>query len=281
MSSVLVTGGAGSFGQAFVRHLLAGEEHERICVYSRGEHAQAAMRESLRDNPRLRWFIGDVRDRDRLRRAMSGCNVVIHAAALKRIEVGVYCPDEMTKTNVIGALNVIEAAREAGVAKVVALSTDKAWRGGVSPYGQTKALAESLFIAANGMSIGPKYAAVRYGNIWGSNGSIVPKWLAAKRTGRTTVQVTDPDCTRFFMRLEQAVDLVSSTIRTMQGGELVIPETLPAYRVGDLAEAMDLRIDVVGLPSWERKHEGMRDGYTSDTARRLTVSELRVLLAQI
>lgn len=261
-----------------MRRLLDQKLAERVCVYSRGEHSQALMRDEFKHDERLRWFIGDVRDIHRLRRAMAGCDVVVHAAALKRIEVGFYCPDEMVKTNVIGAMNVVEAASQAGVSKVIGLSTDKAWGGGVSPYGQTKALAESLFLSADSMFSGPRYAVVRYGNIWRSNGSVVPKWLKAKEAGEIHVKVTDPDCTRFFLRIEGAVQLVLDTIKTMEGGELIIPEDLPAYRVGDLVEAMGLRAHVTGLPAWERKHEGMRDGLTSDIARRLTVEDLRLEL---
>lgn len=280
MRSVLITGGTGSFGRAFAKHLIANDV-ERVCILSRDEHKQAQMRRELHNHPALRFFIGDVRDKDRLRRAMQGCDVVVSAAALKRIEVGTYCADEMIKTNVIGAMNVVDAAHDAGVQKVVALSTDKAWRGGISPYGHTKALMESLFIQANGMMQRPRFAVVRYGNIWKSNGSIVPLWQQMIREGVTHLPVTDPDCTRFFMYLSEAVELVETTIDTMQGGELVIPETLPAYRVGDLAEAMGMPVMVTGLPEWERKHEGMRDGLTSDTARRMTIDELREALKNV
>lgn len=276
MRSILITGGTGSFGRAFAKSCLG--EFERICILSRDEHKQAVMRRELGDHQALRFFIGDVRDKDRLRRAMQGCDVVVSAAALKRIEVGAYCADEMIKTNVIGAMNVVDAAHDAGVQKVVALSTDKAWRGGISPYGHTKALMESLFIQANAMMTSPRFAVVRYGNIWKSNGSIVPLWQQMIHEGVTHLPVTDPDCTRFFMYLREAVDLVKNTIATMKGGELIIPETLPAYRVGDLAEAMGMPVRVTGLPEWERKHEGMRDGLTSDIARRMSVQELKEAL---
>lgn len=266
---MLVTGGSGSFGQAFVRRVLASGLAERVCVYSRGEHAQAAMREAQPDS-RIRWFIGDVRDRDRLRRAMDGCDTVVHAAALKRIEVGAYGPDEMVKTNVLGAMNVIEAASSAGVRHVVALSTDKAWQP-ISPYGQSKALAESLFLAANKSFSGPTFGVVRYGNVWNSAGSIVPTWAAMIESGATAVPVTDPDCTRFFMLMDEAIDLVLDSI----GKETItIPEWLPAYRVGDLATAMGVDMRITGLPWWEKKAEGMRDDLTSDRARRMAVDEL-------
>lgn len=276
---MLITGGTGTFGRAFARHCIA-IGMERICIYSRGEHAQATMRQEFgaTDQDRLRWFIGDVRDRDRLRRAMEGCEMVVHAAALKRIEVGAYCADEMIKTNIIGSMNVVEAAADVGVRKVVSLSSDKAWRGGVSPYGHTKALMESLFIQANEIRSKTRYAVVRYGNIWRSNGSVVPTWQALIKAGSTEVPITDPDCTRFFMRISEAVQLVMDTFANMTIGQVVIPETLPAYRLGDLAEAMNVKMRVIGLPAWERKHEGMRDGLTSDIVRRLTVDELRAHL---
>ena len=275
MKSVLITGGTGSFGRAFTERLLRDDKVERIAIYSRGEHAQAEMSEALRSSGRVRFFIGDVRDRVRLTRALRGVDVAVHAAALKRIEVGVYNPTEMVQTNIGGAVNVIEAAMDAGVQKVVALSTDKAFAP-ISPYGQSKALAESLFRNAYGG--GPIFACCRYGNVWQSKGSVVPKWRdILKSTG--TVPVTDPDATRFFMRMSEAIDLVLNTIETMRGGELNIP-TLPAYRLGDLAEAMGAKMKIIGLPEWEKKHEGMCDGNTSDKARRMTVQELREVLSE-
>jgi UDP-N-acetylglucosamine 4,6-dehydratase len=281
MNSILLTGGTGTFGRAFVRRLLADNLSERICVYSRGEHAQAQMREELGDDPRCRWLIGDVRDLSRLRRAMAGVDVVVHAAALKRIEVGAYNPIEMVKTNVDGAINVIEAAQDAGVKKVVALSSDKAFQP-ISPYGQSKALAEALFLAANNTvaADGPRFAAVRYGNIWCSNGSVVPKWMDMIRRGATKVPVSSLQCTRFYMTIDEACDLVLRTIVTMQGGELAIP-TLPAYRICDLVEAMGVTVDVKGLPPWEKQHEAMCVGNESEFARRMTVDEIREKLAEV
>lgn len=276
MKSVLITGGTGSFGQAFTERLLKENSVERIAIFSRGECAQSDMAGRMGDN-RLRYFIGDVRDCARLRRACAGIDVVVHAAALKRIEVGYYCPSEMVQTNIGGAINVIEAAMDAGVRKVVALSTDKAWQP-ISPYGQSKALAETLFRNAYRASDGPVFAATRYGNVWNSKGSVVPRWREVLKSS-DTVPVTDPDCTRFFMRMSEAVDLVLNTIETMQGGELNIP-TLPAYRLGDLAEAMGAKMRITGLPEYEKKHEGMCDGNTSDKARRMTVDELREVLRE-
>ena len=271
--NILVTGGSGSFGTAFVRKALE-RGATRVCVFSRGEHRQATMREEFDNDERIRWFIGDVRDRTRLTRAMEGIDLVIHAAALKRIEVGHYNPIEMVRTNVDGAINVIEAAQDAGVERVVAISSDKAYQP-ISAYGFSKAMAEALFLAANGTvgQYGPCFSVVRYGNVAGSAGSVIPLWRHCKEH-RITPNGTDPDCTRFWMRMDQAVDLVMDTAGTMIGGELAIP-TLPAYRLADLAEAMGVEPHWNGLPTWEKKHECMGPGNCSDTARRMTVEELK------
>ena len=279
-SSVLITGGTGSFGRAFTARLLKDGIAERICIYSRGEHMQAQMRDDFNDDGRLRWFIGDVRDRDRLRRAMEGVDIVVHAAALKRIEVGQYNPVEMIKTNILGAVNVIEAAMDAKVRKVVALSTDKAYQP-ISPYGQSKALMESLILAANNTvgPDGPKFSVTRYGNVAGSNGSVIPLWRSQLANGKT-VTITDPGCTRFWMTMKEAIDLVLVTIATMPH-TINIPQ-LPAFCLGDLAMAMGVTNPVItGLPPWEKKHEGLRDGLTSDSARRMGVAELVTTLEMV
>lgn len=284
VKSILITGATGAFGTAFCRYLLERTDSERIVLYSRGEYRQFLMRQEmapLDQDDRLRYMIGDVRDRDRLRRAMHRVEVVVHAAALKRIEVGHYNPVEMIKTNIDGAVNVVEASQDAQVKKVVALSSDKAWQP-VSPYGQSKALAESLFLAANNTTgwQGPRFAVCRYGNVWRSTGSVVPVWEGLIRQGAQEVPVTDPDCTRFFMRMAEAIELVMRTIATMKGGEINIP-TLPAFRLGDLAAAMDTGMKITGLPKWEKAHEGMDFGNTSDIARRMSVDELRQELARV
>lgn len=275
MKSVLVTGGSGAFGTAFAERLLKDNLSNRICLFSRGEHRQFLTSQELKPKDkydRLRFMIGDVRDRDRLRRAMEDIDVVVHAAALKRIEVGHYNPLEMVKTNINGAINVIEAAHDAGVPKVVALSSDKAFQP-VSPYGMSKALAESLFLAANNTSgkLGPKFSVCRYGNVWRSTGSVVPVWEKMRAEG-DTVPVTSVDCTRFFMKMSGAVDLVLNTIRSMPT-EVAIPE-LPAFRIGDLVEAMGVKYREIGLPAWEKMHESMSETNSSDKARRMTVDEL-------
>lgn len=285
MKSILITGGSGAFGTAYTKFLLnvTSTVPARVVCFSRSEHRQAELRRELEAIPqvnavgRMRWMIGDVRDKDRLRRAMEGIEIVIHAAALKRIEVGAYNPLEVKKTNIDGAANVIEAATDARVRNVVMLSTDKAFEP-VSPYGTSKAFAESLFLAANNTRGwgGPHFAVVRYGNVWNSTGSVVPTWRKVLETS-DTVPVTDPDCTRFFMKMEEAIELVFWTMNHMVGGEVEIP-TLPAYRLGDLAEAMGARMDVRGLPAYEKRHESMGPGNSSDKARRMSVPELKEAL---
>lgn len=274
---MLITGATGSFGRAFVKRALE-DGVERICVFSRSEHLQAEMRAEY-DSDRLRFFIGDVRDRDRLRRAMEGVETVVHAAALKRIEVGQYNPSEMVKTNVIGSMNVIEAAQDAGVKKVVALSSDKAFQP-ISPYGCSKALGESLFLAANNTVVKDKikFSVTRYGNVAGSAGSIIPKWRAILENS-DTVPVTNPNCTRFWMTMDEAIDLVLNTIKEIPG-EIVIP-VLPAFRIGDLAEAMGAKMEITGLPEWEKKHESMEENQSSDTARRMSIQELKSALESV
>lgn len=277
--NILITGGTGSFGQAFAERLLEDGNVERIAILSRGEYAQAEMAERLKDD-RLRFFIGDVRDRIRLRRAFEGIDIVIHAAALKRIEVGHYNPIEMVRTNVDGAINVVEAALDAGVKKVVGLSSDKAWQP-ISPYGQTKALAETILLNANNMTPknGTVFRVVRYGNVAGSRGSVIPRWREIKAAGGQSVPVSDPECTRFWMRMDQAVDLVLKAVGT-KSEQILIP-TLPAYRLGDLAEVMKMEMDIKGLPPWEKRHEGMDFGNTSDIARRMSHRELVLELQRV
>lgn len=280
MTSWLISGGAGFLGRALTRSLLAETDIERIVIYSRGEHAQAQARDSIDDpDGRVRWMIGDVRDRNRLHWACRGVDVVIHAAALKRIEVGAYAPSEMVMTNIVGTMNLIDACHAENVSCALLVSSDKAWQP-ISPYGQSKATAEALWLAGNCEHVGPRYSVVRYGNVWGSTGSVIHRWRRAKRLGERA-SMTNPECTRFFMRVAESVDLIWKVVHTMRGGELVVPETLPAYRLGDLADAMDLQYDITGLPAHEKVHEGMRDGLTSDSARRMTVEELRAIVAEM
>ncbi len=276
---LLITGGSGFLGRALVRHLLHHQRYDRIIVYSRGEAAQAMLRVELDDPPQLRWMIGDVRDRERLRWAMRGVSDVIHAAALKRIEVGFYAPSEMVKTNVLGTINLVDAAAYCGVHNVVMVSTDKAWQP-VSPYGLSKALAEDIVLAGGTERPGPCYAICRYGNVAGSTGSVIPTWRALLREGKR-VPVTNPDATRFWMTVDQAVSFVLTTLGDpAYDGRIRVP-ILPAYRVGDLAEAMGAQTYTIGMAPFEKCHEGMDEGNTSDRARRMSVDELREALEHV
>lgn len=278
--NVLVTGGAGFFGQAFVRAALD-RGAKRVCVFSRDEAKHAAMRDTFEDDARLRFFIGDVRSQERMEEAFQGIDLVVHAAALKRIETGYYNPEEMFETNIEGTRRLIRAVRRARVPKVVGLSSDKAFAP-ASAYGISKSAAECAMLAANntGGAYGPIFACVRYGNVWGSTGSIVPRWRALIAAGAQTLPVTDPECTRFFMRRDEAVDLVWSTAKSMRGGELAIPD-LPAYRIGDLADAFGLPMRITGLPDFEKRHESMGPGNSSNLARRMSVSELKEALKHV
>lgn len=290
LRSVLITGGTGFLGRALVCRLLTMPEAERICIYSRDEAKQAAMRAQIADpHERLHWFIGDVRDQPRLRRAMSGIDVVIHAAALKRVEVGEYNPAEMVKTNVLGTMNVIDAAFDAAPGQaqrprhVVYVSSDKACQP-LNAYGASKLMGEKLILASNNVRgrEGPIFSAVRYGNVAGSTGSVIPTWRARQQSNEM-ITITDPDATRFWMRIDEAVDLVLSVAESENGGKLYVPE-LPAYRLGDLAEAMDIRMPIkfTGLQKGEKLHERMlEDGPTSEEVRRMTINEIRMGLEKI
>ena len=282
MRSILILGGSGYFGQHFARRCLE-EGYERVCIYSRNEFNQFKMREKFNGDTRMRWFIGDVRDRDRLRRAMEGSEYVVHAAALKRIEVGAYNPTEMVKTNVIGTMNAIEAAMDAGIQRFVLLSSDKAYQP-VSAYGHSKAMAESLVLAANNMvgQLGPTFMVTRYGNVAGSTGSIIPIWRdPPHENGSARRTMSDPECTRFWMTPSQARDLVMTALADQTGQRLFIPKWLPAFRLGDLAEAMGVEPTITGLGEYEKMHEGMDDGCTSDKARRMSVEEIREALENV
>ncbi|MFA5027007.1 MAG: SDR family NAD(P)-dependent oxidoreductase [Candidatus Methylomirabilota bacterium] len=274
---ILISGGSGFLGRHLARELI--ERGHTVCIYSRDEVKHAAMMREFENDPNLRWFLGDVRDAARLSRAMRGCDAVIHAAALKRIETGHYNPSEMVATNIIGTQNAIDAAAENFVKMFVFVSSDKAFQP-VSPYGQSKALAESLTLNANHVygEHGPTYRAVRYGNVCGSTGSIIPLWREILKTS-DTVPVTDPECTRFWMTAQQAVEFVLRSVFEL-AMDLSIPE-LPAFTVGDLAEAMGAKMNIIGLPKWEKRHESMSEGNSSDVARRMSVDELREALKNV
>jgi UDP-N-acetylglucosamine 4,6-dehydratase len=252
---VLVTGGTGSFGKAFIRILLDEYKPAKVIVFSRDELKQHEMREAGFDQPNLRYFIGDVRDRDRLKRAMDGVTVVVHAAALKQVPACEYNPMEAINTNILGTANVVEAALETGVHKVLALSTDKA----VSPanlYGATKLAAEKLTVQSNAYSGDrpTRFACVRYGNVVGSRGSVVPVFLRQRENGM--LKITDERMTRFWLSLEQGVRFVLHCIEVMQGGEVFVPK-LPSTTITDLAKAIapDAKLEVTGIRPGEKLHE--------------------------
>ncbi len=257
-SSVLVTGGTGSFGKALITRLLADGGPSRIIIYSRDELKQWEARQLFGDDPRLRWFIGDVRDLPRLKRAMHQVDYVVHAAALKQVDTGEYNPFEFIKTNVLGSQNVVEAAIDSDVKKVVALSTDKA-SSPINLYGATKLTADKLFILGNHYAAAypTRFAVVRYGNVTGSRGSIIPKFRALHAAGES-LPITDLRCTRFLITLPDAVQMVLDTFELMQGGELVVPH-IPSHMVTDLAQAVapGAKMHDIGLRPGEKLHEEM------------------------
>jgi UDP-N-acetylglucosamine 4,6-dehydratase (inverting) len=259
-TSILITGGTGSFGQAFVRSVLERyPEVERMVIYSRDELKQFEMAQkfSPEENAKLRYFIGDVRDKDRLKRALEGVGVVIHAAALKQVPAAEYNPFECIKTNVLGAQNLLEACLDAGVSRVVALSTDKA-AAPINLYGATKLCSDKLFTAANNMrgSRDVRFSVVRYGNVMGSRGSVIPFFLARRGTG--IFPITDPAMTRFNITLQEGVDMVFWAAENALGGEIFVPK-IPSYRILDLAEAIGPECErrIVGIRPGEKIHEEM------------------------
>ncbi len=253
--TVLVTGGTGSFGKKFTETMLRDNRPARLIIFSRDELKQHEMRVNGFDHPSLRYFIGDVRDVQRLRRAMNGVDVVVHAAALKQVPACEYNPMEAIKTNILGSSNVVEAALDAGVKQVMALSTDKA----VNPinlYGATKLAAEKLFVQSNayGGASGTRFSCVRYGNVVGSRGSVIPIFVQQRRNGKLTI--TDTRMTRFWLTLEQGVRFVIRCIELMQGGEVFVPK-IPSTRIVDLARiiAPEAELEVVGIRPGEKLHE--------------------------
>lgn len=256
-SSILVTGGTGSFGKAFVRYALDHLDPRRIAILSRDELKQSEMRKDFPDD-RLRWFIGDIRDRERLTRAFHGVDFVVHAAALKQVDTAEYNPYEYVKTNIIGSQNVIEAALDTGVRKVVALSTDKA-SSPINLYGATKLTADKLFVGANNYSdaTGADFAVVRYGNVMGSRGSVIPLFTRLIAEGKP-LPVTDSRMTRFWITLPQAVQFVVDSFDRMTGGELFVPR-IPSMRITDLIEAIAPGTPTyeIGIRPGEKLHEEM------------------------
>jgi UDP-N-acetylglucosamine 4,6-dehydratase/5-epimerase len=251
---ILVTGGTGSFGNQFAETVLKKHNPEAIRIFSRGEKLQYDMEQKFHDD-RLRFFIGDVRDRNRLSRAMTDVDIVVHAAALKQVPACEYNPIEAIRTNVDGAVNVIDAALDNKVKKVMAISTDKAVHP-VNLYGATKMTAEKLFVQANSYAgtQDTKFSCVRYGNVIGSRGSVIPLFLKQKKQGVLTI--TDADMTRFWLTLEQGVNFVINSISKMKGGEIFIPK-IPSMKIMDLAEAIapDAKKKIIGIRPGEKIHE--------------------------
>jgi UDP-N-acetylglucosamine 4,6-dehydratase/5-epimerase len=254
--TVLITGGTGSFGHTFIEVLLQSEA-EKIIIFSRDECKQWEMRRRF-DDPRLRYFLGDVRDPQRLRRAFADVDIVIHAAALKQVDTAEYNPSEYVLTNVMGAMHIIDAAIDAGVERVIALSTDKA----VNPanlYGATKLCSDRLFVAAKsyvGKRGMPLFSVVRYGNVLGSRGSVIQSWQELIDGGATSLPITDTRMTRFWITLNQAAQFVLQVLGVMEGGEIFVPK-IPSMRLVDLAEAMlpGAELDVQGIRAGEKLHE--------------------------
>lgn len=256
-SSLLVTGGTGSFGHTFVPMTLEKYNPRRLVIYSRDEMKQWEMAKLYGNDDRVRFFIGDVRDKDRLYRALDGIDFVVHAAATKIVPTAEYNPFECIKTNINGAMNLIDACIDKGVKRVVALSTDKA-SSPVNLYGATKLVSDKLFVAGNSYSGGheTRFAVVRYGNVMGSRGSVIPYFLSVKDRG--SLPITDKQMTRFMITLEQGVELVWKAFDDMEGGEIYVKK-IPSMKVVDLARAVaaEARLEFVGIRPGEKLHEQM------------------------
>ena len=259
--SILVTGATGSFGRAFVGCVVKQYKPKRLIIFSRDELKQFEMAQQFsdRDYPFLRYFIGDVRDADRLELAMQGIDYVVHAAALKQVPVAEYNPFECIRTNVHGAENVVRASMRSNVKRVIALSTDKA-ANPINLYGASKLASDKIFVAANALAGrgGTRFAVVRYGNVIASRGSVVPFFRKLIDQGEKQLPITDPRMTRFFISLQQGVNVVLSSLSMMNGGELFVPK-IPSAKITDLAEAMapGIKLDIVGIRPGEKLHEIM------------------------
>ena len=281
-SSVLVTGGTGFFGRKFVRDILnLFPKINRLVIFSRDELKQLEMSKFLNeiDHPGLRYFIGDVRDKDRLTRALDGIDYVIHAAALKQVPAAEYNPFEFIKTNILGAQNVIEASLNSGVKRVIALSTDKA-AAPINLYGATKLCSDKLFVAANNIK-GQKdisFSVVRYGNVAGSRGSVIPYFLERISSGR--VPITSPEMTRFNITLQQGVNMVLWALENSLGGEIFVPK-IPSYNIMDLAKAIapEAQYDVIGIRPGEKMHEEMIT--VSDSPNTLDIGDYYLILPNL
>jgi UDP-N-acetylglucosamine 4,6-dehydratase len=273
---VLVTGGTGSFGKKFTEIILKEQKPKKVIIFSRDELKQHEMQAMGFDQTNLRYFIGDVRDRERLVRALQGVDIVVHAAALKQVPACEYNPMEAIKTNILGTSNVLEAALDAGVKKVMTISTDKA----VNPanlYGATKLAAEKVTIQSNAYAAGTstRYSCVRYGNVVGSRGSVVPVFLKQRENG--TVTITDERMTRFWLSLDQGVRFVIACIEQMQGGEVFVPK-IPSMKVIDLAHAIapQAKVNIIGIRAGEKLHEVL----ISEDEARHTVELAKMFVVQ-
>lgn len=279
-SSILVTGGTGSFGKAFIRHVLDNFNPKRIVIFSRDELKQYEMRIAFDHDPRLRFFIGDIRDQHRLLRAMHKVDYVVHAAALKQVDTAEYNPFEYVQTNIIGSQNVVEASIDAGVKKVVALSTDKA-SSPLNLYGATKLAADKLFQSANHYAAGyvTRFSVVRYGNVMGSRGSVIPFFKALAAEGKP-LPITDERMTRFWITLPQAVQFVVDSFDLMVGGELYVPR-IPSMKIMDLVEAVAPGSETVpvDIRPGEKLHEEMIS--EDDSRRTLLLKDRYVVLPTI
>ena len=279
-SSILITGGTGSFGKSFVRYALENLDAERVAIFSRDELKQYEMKALFDNDSRLRWFLGDIRDRARLSRAMKGVDFVVHAAALKQVDTAEYNPFEVVKTNVLGSQNVIDACIDEGVRKVVALSTDKA-SSPINLYGATKLTADKLFVAANHYAFegATQLSVVRYGNVVGSRGSVVPFFLNKAQSGEP-LPVTDSRMTRFWITLENAVQFVVDSFDQMRGGELYVPR-IPSMKILDLVEAIapGHPIEEIGIRPGEKLHEEMIS--VDDSPRTLRLPDRYVVMPTV
>jgi UDP-N-acetylglucosamine 4,6-dehydratase len=278
-ASILITGGTGSLGKSLIEYLLKHTEARRIAILSRDELKQHHLRIEFQNNARLRWFLGDIRDLDRLKRAFHGVDYVIHAAALKQVDTGEYNPMEFIKTNVLGSQNVIDAAIDAGVKKVVALSTDKA-SSPINLYGATKLTADKLFVAANNFSFtyGTTFSVVRYGNVMGSRGSVIPFFREIAAQGKP-LPITDLRMTRFWISIESAVKFVIDSLEIMSGGELYVPR-IPSMKIVDLANAVapGAKLEEIGMRPGEKLHEEM---ISADDSRRTIITKNRYVVTPV
>jgi len=275
----LITGGTGSIGQALIDDLLEKRDIRRLAIFSRDELKQSSLKVKYSHDPRLRWFIGDIRDLPRLTTAFYGVDYVIHAAALKQVDTGEYNPMEFIKTNILGSQNVIDAAINSGVKKVIALSTDKA-SSPINLYGATKLTADKLFISANNYSIarGTAFSVVRYGNVLGSRGSVIPLFLSLAKVNKP-LPITDKRMTRFWISIEEAVQFIIESFELMNGGELYVPR-IPSMKLIDLANAISPENNIIEseIRPGEKLHEEM---ISSDDSRRTFLLKDRFIVSPV